>query len=278
MSADMSTGMSAGMRGDILAQILAGKRDEVAAARAKRSLASMRAEAEQLGGGRGFVDALRGKVEAGGTGVIAEVKKASPSQGVIRADFRPAAIAESYAANGAACLSVLTDERWFQGSAAYLQQARAACELPVLRKDFTIDAYQVFEARAMGADAILLIAAALADAQLVDFEQIALALGLAVLVEVHDEREMERALRLETPLLGINNRNLRTFEVSLETTLRLARELPRDDKARLVVSESGIRTPDDLARLRAADVRCCLVGERFMRASDPGRELAALIA
>lgn len=263
------------MSGDILAQILAGKREEVAAARVKRSLASVRDEAEQAGGVRGFVDALRGKVEQSRTGVIAEVKKASPSQGVIRADFRPAAIAKSYAANGAACLSVLTDERWFQGSAAFLEQARAACELPVLRKDFTVDPYQVFEARAMGADAILLIVAALDDAQLADFEQTAAALGLAVMVEVHDERELERALRLETPLVGVNNRNLRTFEVTLETTLRLAREVPA---GRLLVSESGIRTPADIARLRAAGVRCCLVGESFMRAEDPGQALAVLIA
>lgn len=261
-------------RPDILAQILAGKREEVAAARSKRSLASVRDEAEQRGGVRGFVESLRERIERIGTGVIAEVKKASPSQGVIRADFRPAEIAGRYAAHGAACLSVLTDGRWFQGSAAYLAAARAVCELPVLRKDFTVDLWQVFETRAMGADAILLIAAALDDAELADFEQAALALGLAVLVEVHDERELERALRLSTPLVGINNRDLRTFEVSLDTTLRLAREVPRE---RVVVSESGIRTPADLARLRAAEVRCCLVGEQFMRADDPGRALAELL-
>ena len=224
---------------------------------------------------RDFAGALRGRVAAGGAAVIAEIKKASPSKGVLRADFRPAEIAASYAAGGATCLSVLTDEPFFQGSAAYLQQARAACALPVIRKDFIIDAYQVDEARAMGADAILLIVACLDDGQMAELEAQALALGLSVLVEVHDGHELERALRLKTPLVGINNRNLRTFEVSLDTTIGLLREVPAD---RLLVTESGILVPADVARMRAAGVHAFLVGEAFMRADDPGAALAALIA
>ncbi|MBL8302866.1 MAG: indole-3-glycerol phosphate synthase TrpC [Ideonella sp.] len=260
---------------DILQKIVAVKREEVAAARQRRDAASLRRDAESLGGVRDFAGALRGRVAAGGAAVIAEIKKASPSKGVLRADFRPAEIAASYAAGGATCLSVLTDEPFFQGSTAYLQQARAACTLPVIRKDFIIDAYQVDEARAMGADAVLLIVACLDDGQMAELEAQALALGLSVLVEVHDGRELERALRLKTPLVGVNNRNLRTFEVSLDTTLRLLHEVPSD---RLLVTESGILAPADVARMRAAGVHAFLVGEAFMRADDPGVALAALIA
>ncbi|MDQ2734880.1 MAG: indole-3-glycerol phosphate synthase TrpC [Pseudomonadota bacterium] len=259
---------------DILAQIVEVKRDEVSLAKRRRGLQSLRADAEGLGGQRDFVAALRKRIAAGGAAVIAEIKKASPSKGVLREDFAPARIAESYDRHGAAALSVLTDEKFFQGSAAYLEAARAASSIPVLRKDFTIDAYQLFEARAMGADAVLLIAAILDDAQLADFEATALAIGLAVLVEVHDEPELERALHLKTPLLGINNRNLRTFETSLETTLAM---LPRVSGERLVVSESGIHTPADVQRLRGAGVHAFLVGEAFMRAPDPGAALASLV-
>ncbi len=263
------------MAADILQKIVAVKHEEVAQARRMRDGASLRREAEQRGGVRDFTGAMRARVAAGAAAVIAEVKKASPSKGVLRADFRPAEIAASYAAGGAACLSVLTDAPFFQGSAAYLQQARAACPLPVIRKDFIIDAYQVDEARAMGADAILLIAACLDDAQMADLEAQAQALGLAVLVEVHDGAELERALRLKTPLVGINNRNLRTFEVSLETTLALLPQVPAD---RLLVTESGILGPADVARMRSAGVHAFLVGEAFMRADDPGRALARLFA
>jgi indole-3-glycerol phosphate synthase len=258
---------------DILQKIIAVKREEIAAARAQRDLSSLRRDAEALGGLRDFVGSLRSKVAAGQAAVIAEVKKASPSKGVLREHFVPAEIAASYARHGAACLSVLTDVRFFQGSPAYLQQARAACTLPVLRKDFIVDAYQVFEARAMGADCILLIAACLDDAQMADLEAQALALGMAVLVEVHDGPELDRALRLQTPLVGINNRNLRTFEVSLDTTLALRHHLPAD---RLLVTESGILTRDDVQRMRDADVHAFLVGEAFMRAPDPGQALASL--
>jgi indole-3-glycerol phosphate synthase len=258
---------------DILERIVVVKRDEVAAARTRRSLASVREEAEARRDVRGFGAALRARVGAGRAGVIAEVKKASPSKGVLREHFVPAEIAASYERGGAACLSVLTDERFFQGSADFLRQARAACALPVLRKDFMIDAYQVFEAQAMGADAILLIAACLDDALMADLEAQAQALGLDVLVEVHDGSELERALRLRTPLLGINNRNLRTFEVSLDTTLGLLPRVPAD---RLLVTESGILAPADVQRMRAAGVHAFLVGEAFMRAADPGRALAAL--
>ena len=259
---------------DILAKIVAVKRDEVATAKRRRGFASLRSAAEALGGQRDFHAALRQRIDAGGAAVIAEIKKASPSKGVLREDFRPAEIAASYGRHGAAALSVLTDETFFQGSAAYLEAARAAAALPVLRKDFTIDPYQLFEARALGADAVLLIVAILDDAQLADFEATALALDLAVLVEVHDERELDRALRLATPLVGINNRNLRTFEVSLETTLSMRRRVPGE---RLVVSESGIHTPEDVQRLRGAGVHAFLVGEAFMRAPDPGVALASLV-
>jgi indole-3-glycerol phosphate synthase len=260
---------------DILQKIVAVKREEIAQARRVRDAATVRREAEGLGGVRDFAAALRSRVAAGGAAVIAEIKKASPSKGVLRADFRPAEIASSYAAGGAACLSVLTDVQFFQGSVAYLQQARAACTLPVIRKDFIVDAYQVDEARAMGADAVLLIAACLDDGQMAELEAQALTLGLSVLVEVHDGRELERALRLKTPLVGINNRNLRTFEVSLDTTITLLPEVPAD---RLLVTESGILGPADVAHMRAAGVHAFLVGEAFMRADDPGRALAALFA
>jgi indole-3-glycerol phosphate synthase len=218
---------------------------------------------------------MRRKLAAGQPAVIAEVKKASPSKGVLRADFDPAAIARSYAANGAACLSVLTDREYFQGAPEYLAQARGASGLPALRKDFVVDAYQVVEARAMDSDAILLIAAALDDAQLREFEALASGLGMAVLVEVHDAAELERALRLATPLIGINNRNLRTFETTLDTTLSLLPRIPGD---RIIVTESGILAPADAARMRAAGVSAFLVGEAFMRAPDPGAELARLFA
>ena len=260
---------------DILKRIVAVKHEEMKAARARRSLASLREEAEADRVTRGFERALRAKIAAGHSGVIAEIKKASPSKGVIRADFRPAEIARSYERHGAACLSVLTDEQFFQGSADYLRQARAAVALPVLRKDFMVDEYQVFEARAMGADCILLIAACLDDAQMADLEACALGLGLDVLVEVHDGAELARALRLKTPLVGINNRNLRTFEVTLDTTLGLLKDVPAD---RLLVTESGILAPADVQTLRAAQVHAFLVGEAFMRAPDPGQALSALFA
>ncbi|KQW35127.1 indole-3-glycerol phosphate synthase TrpC [Rhizobacter sp. Root404] len=258
---------------DILDKIVAVKRDEISLARRKRDLPSLRRDAEQLGGQRDFVGAVRGKIAAGRAGVIAEVKKASPSKGVLRANFVPAAIAESYETHGAATLSVLTDFNFFQGSAAYLREARANCSLPVLRKDFMVDAYQVFEAREMGADCILLIASCLDDALMADLEAQAHELGMTVLVEVHDGAELDRALRLKTPLLGINNRNLRTFEVTLQTTLDL---LPRVPAERLLVTESGILAQEDVQRMRDAGVHAFLVGEAFMRAPDPGRALAGL--
>jgi indole-3-glycerol phosphate synthase len=258
---------------DILQRIVEVKRDEVAAGRRRRSLASWRDEAESRRDVRGFAAALRARIAAGRAAVIAEVKKASPSKGVLRENFVPAAIAESYAEHGATCLSVLTDERFFQGSAAYLKQARAACPLPALRKDFMVDEYQVFEARALGADCILLIAACLDDERMADLEACALALGMDVLVEVHDGGELERALRLKTPLLGINNRNLKTFEVTLDTTIGL---LPRVPGERLLVTESGILMPADVKRMRDAGVDAFLVGEAFMRAPDPGVALASL--
>ncbi|MDD2811741.1 indole-3-glycerol phosphate synthase TrpC [Rhodoferax sp.] len=260
---------------DILNKIVAVKRQEVAAAVARKPLADMRFEAESRVLTRDFVAAMRSKIAAGQAAVIAEVKKASPSKGVLRADFFAADIAQSYAEHGAACLSVLTDQPFFQGSVDYLKQARASCQLPVLRKDFMVDAYQIYESRAMGADAVLLIAACLDDAQMKDFEQIARSLDMAVLVEVHDAPELERALKLKTPLVGVNNRNLKTFEVSLDTTLALRHLLPAD---RLLVCESGIHTRDDVLRMAAAGVNAFLVGEAFMRAKEPGEALAALFA
>jgi indole-3-glycerol phosphate synthase len=258
---------------DILDKIVAVKRDEIAAARRHRDLPSLRRDAEGRTDTRDFVGSLRGQIAAGRAAVIAEVKKASPSKGVLREHFVPADIAQSYERHGAAALSVLTDVQFFQGHAAYLEQARAACALPVLRKDFMVDAYQVFEARAMGADCILLIAASLDDALMVDLEAQAHALGMAVLVEVHDGAELDRALKLKTPLVGINNRNLRTFDVTLDTTLGL---LPRVPSDRLLITESGILGRADVTRMREANVHGFLVGEAFMRAPDPGQALADL--
>jgi len=258
---------------DILERIVAVKRREVAAAKSARDLAAVRAAARQRRDVRGFEQALRRRVAGGQAAVIAEIKKASPSKGVLRERFAPAEIAASYARHGAACLSVLTDEQFFQGSAAYLHDARSACDLPALRKDFIVDEYQVHESRALGADCILLIVACLADAEMAEFESCAHELGMAVLAEVHDEAELERALNLKTRLVGINNRNLRTFEVSLQTTLSLRPRLPAD---RLLVTESGILASVDVQRLRAAGVHAFLVGEAFMRAADPGQALARL--
>jgi len=258
---------------DILEKILSVKRDEVAAAMRARPLPETRAAAEAAPAPRDFVGAMRSKIAAGSAAVIAEVKKASPSKGVLREHFDPAQIGKSYSEHGAACLSVLTDVRFFQGHADYLAQAREASGLPVLRKDFMIEPYQIHEARSMGADCILLIVAALDDGHMRELESIALALKMAVLVEVHDAAELDRALRLQTPLLGINNRNLRTFQTRLETTLDLLPNVPSD---RLVVTESGILSRADVERMRAADVHAFLVGEAFMRAADPGAALAAL--
>ena len=258
---------------DILERIVAVKREEVAAAKLLRSAASLRAEAEGRADRRDFTAALRAKITGGRAAVIAEIKKASPSKGLLREHFVPSEIAASYEAGGAAALSVLTDERFFQGSASFLQQARAACGLPVLRKDFMIDEYQIVEARAMGADCILLIAACLDDAEMADLEATAMALRMAVLVEVHDGAELDRALRLKTPLLGINNRNLRSFEVDLGTTIDLLSRVPGD---RLLVTESGILAGADVQRMREAGVHAFLVGEAFMRAADPGAALASL--
>ena len=265
--------MPAAPLSDILRKIVEVKRDEVSLGRRRRGLLSLRRDAEAIGGQRGFAASIERAVAAGRPGVVAEVKKASPSKGVLREKFSPPAIAESYARHGAAALSVLTDAPFFQGAAEYLEQARAACQLPVLRKDFMIDAWQLFESRAMGADAVLLIAAVLDDAQMRDFEATAFALGMSVLVEVHDELELDRALRLETPLLGVNNRDLRTFEVSLDTTLRL---LPHVPAGKRVVTESGILARGDVERMRDAGVQAFLVGEAFMRADDPGAALARL--
>lgn len=260
---------------DILNKILDTKQAEVKAAMAERPLIMLRTEANAAPPVRDFVGAIRAKITAGRPAVIAEVKKASPSKGVIREDFRPAEIAASYETGGAACLSVLTDVQYFQGSPEYLKQARAACSLPVLRKDFMIEAYQVYEARAMGADCILLIVAALDLPRMRELESIAHALGMAVLVEVHDGEELDLALQLETPLIGINNRNLRTFEVTLDTTLGLLQRMPQD---RIVVTESGIFTSDDVELMRQNHVHTFLVGEAFMRASDPGAELSRVFA
>ena len=258
---------------DILEKIVAVKHQEVASAKKRKSLEIVRADAESRVLTRDFVGALRAKIAAGKPAVIAEVKKASPSKGVIRADFIPADIAQSYAEHGAACLSVLTDVQFFQGEVDFLKQARASCQLPVLRKDFMVDPYQIYDSRAMGADCILLIAACLDDAQMKDLEAIARGLDMAVLVEVHDAAELERALKLKTPLLGINNRNLKTFEVSLDTTLTLKARVPAD---RLLITESGINTRDDVLRMGAAGVNAFLVGEAFMRAPEPGEALEAL--
>ncbi|MEY3883454.1 MAG: hypothetical protein RIS87_1202 [Pseudomonadota bacterium] len=256
---------------DILKKILATKEIEVAASKAAVSLDQLQALAEAQPEPRDFVGSIYKKVVANKPAVIAEIKKASPSKGIIREDFNPAQIARSYEKGGAACLSVLTDAEYFQGSAEYLRQARAACKLPVLRKDFMIDPYQIFEARAMGADCVLLIVAALELKQMQALELLANELGMAVLVEVHDADELELALQLDTPLIGINNRNLRTFEVSLQTTLDLLKVLPED---RFVVTESGIFTPEDVKLMRDNDVQAFLVGEAFMRQPDPGAELA----
>ena len=264
---------------DILNKILAVKADEVAAAKKYRSLASLRAEVEgdgelraQL---RGFEASMRRQIKAGNPAVIAEVKKASPSKGVLRPDFQPAAIAASYAAGGAACLSVLTDEQFFQGSSEYLKQARAACDIPVLRKDFMVDMYQIYEARAMGADCILLIVSALDHGLMAEMEACAHELGMDVLIESHDGDELTAALKLKSNLIGINNRNLRTFDVTLDTTLNLLERIPKE---RMVITESGILNKADVARMREADVHAFLVGEAFMRAEDPGAELRRLFA
>ena len=258
---------------DILQKILARKVEEVAACAARVSLSEMQQLAAAADAPRGFVAALERRIAAGQAGVIAEIKKASPSKGVLREHFDPPAIAKSYEAGGAACLSVLTDIDFFQGADDYLQQARAACALPVLRKDFMLDPYQVYEARAIGADCILLIVAALADAQMAELAELAEQLGMDVLVEVHDAEELERALKLPCRMIGINNRNLRTFETRLETTLELLDQLPGD---RLVVTESGILVPSDVALMRQHQVNAFLVGEAFMRADDPGQRLSEL--
>jgi indole-3-glycerol phosphate synthase len=260
---------------DILRRILQRKAEEVAERSRRQSVEALRGRIAAASPPRGFVTALRGKLAAGKAAVIAEIKKASPSKGVLREHFDPAAIASSYERHGAACLSVLTDADFFQGAEEYLERARAACNLPVLRKDFIVDPYQVYEARAIGADCILLIVAALSDANLRDLAQIAVELRMDVLVEVHDAGELERALVLDTPLIGINNRNLRTFETRLETTFDLLEAIPAD---RLVVTESGIYSRGDVEALRAKGVQAFLVGEAFMRAADPGEALSALFA
>ncbi|WP_439588742.1 indole-3-glycerol phosphate synthase TrpC [Hydrogenophaga sp.] len=264
---------------DILQKIVAVKHEEIAAAQRKKPLDVVRFDAESRVLTRDFEGALRKKIAAGRAAVIAEVKKASPSKGVLREEFIPADIAQSYAegdgAVSAACLSVLTDRQFFQGSADFLKQARASCDLPVLRKDFMVDPYQVYEARVMGADAILLIAACLDDARMAELEALAIDLNMAVLVEVHDRAELQRALKLKTPLVGINNRNLRTFEVTLQTTLEMLPEVPAN---RLLITESGILGRDDVQTMRAAGVNAFLVGEAFMRAPEPGLALAELFA
>jgi indole-3-glycerol phosphate synthase len=258
---------------DILQRILTVKAAEIAAAKTQRPLSATRIAAAARTDERDFVGALRAKINAGAPAVIAEIKKASPSRGVLREHFDPAAIAATYAQHGAACLSVLTDEQFFQGSAEYLRLAREACDLPVLRKDFMLEAYQVYESRAMGADCILLIVAALTSRRMAELEAIAIGLGMAVLVEVHNSAELDSALKLKTPLIGINNRNLRTFETRLDVTLSLLKRIPAD---RIVVTESGILKSDDVSMMRANGVDSFLVGEAFMRADDPGVELAHL--
>jgi indole-3-glycerol phosphate synthase len=258
---------------DILNQIVEVKKQEISAAMSRKPLTAMRADAESRVLTRDFLGAMRAKIAHGKAAVIAEIKKASPSKGVLRANFIPADIAQTYAEFGAACLSVLTDQQFFQGSVDYLKQARASCDLPVLRKDFMIDPYQIYESRVMGADCILLIAACLDDAQMAELETIARSLDMAVLVEVHDAAELERGLKLKTPLIGINNRNLKTFEVSLDTTLSMLKDMPTD---RLMVTESGILSTDDVKRMLDAGVNAFLVGEAFMRAEDPGVAMKAL--
>lgn len=260
---------------DILQRILATKREEIAAAQQTVSIDALEVRARKLGPARDFVGALRSRLAAGRPAVIAEIKRASPSKGLLRADFDPATIARAYERAGAACLSVLTDAQYFQGCPEHLEAARGACALPALRKDFVIDAYQVFESRAMGADCVLLIVAALTTASMIELEALAHGQGMAVLVEVHDAGELERALALRTPLVGINNRDLRSFETRLETTLELLARVPDD---RIVITESGIRTPGDVARIRAQGVGAFLVGEILMRAPDPGAAFGELFA
>ncbi len=258
---------------DILDQIVADKRDHVALQKAGRSLSDLEAAAAVADQPRGFVEALVRRTSAAEPAIIAECKRASPSKGLLREDYEPAEIARSYAANGAACMSVLTDVRFFQGADAHLEAARAACKLPVIRKDFMVDPYQIVESRALSADCILLIVSCLSDAQLNELSQTAMALGMDVLVEVHDRTELERALRLRVPMIGINNRDLKRFVTDIETTIGLLKDIPDD---RLVVTESGIHTPEDVARLRDHDVHAFLVGEAFMRAADPGVRLREL--
>ena len=260
---------------DILKKIVARKLEEIDERSANISIDQLKAQLDDADSPRGFVQSLKDKIAAGQSGVIAEIKKASPSKGVLREHFVPAEIAKSYADHGAACLSVLTDVDFFQGGDAYLKQARAACSLPVIRKDFIVDPYQVYEARAMSADCILLIVACLTDRQLTDLNALAMKLGMDVLIEVHDAEELERALKVPNPMIGINNRNLRTFDVSLQTTLDLLASISDD---RLVVTESGIHAPEDVALMREHNVNAFLVGEAFMRADQPGEKLAALFA
>lgn len=260
---------------DILKKIVARKLEEIDERLASVSLDQLKAQLDDADAPRGFVQSLKDKIAAGQSGVISEIKKASPSKGVLREHFVPAEIAKSYADHGAACLSVLTDVDFFQGGDAYLKQARAACSLPVIRKDFIVDSYQVYEARAMSADCILLIVACLTDRQLADLNALAMKLGMDVLIEVHDAEELERALKVPNPMIGINNRNLRTFDVSLQTTLDLLTSISDD---RLVVTESGIHAPEDVALMREHNVNAFLVGEAFMRADEPGEKLAALFA
>jgi len=260
---------------NILNKILAVKAQEVAAAKPALPLHHLRNEAESVDPPRDFIGAIRERISTGSAAVIAEIKKASPSKGVLREEFSPSDIAASYALHGATCLSVLTDEQFFQGSADNLKLARAACDLPVIRKDFIVDEYQIYQARAMGADAVLLIAAALMPKQMQTFETLAQSLGMAVLVEVHDEAELNLALQLSTPLIGVNNRNLHTFEVSLKTTLSLLPRIPAD---RIVITESGIVTEEDVRLMRNNNVNTFLVGEAFMRAGDPGAELARMFS
>lgn len=262
------------MADDILEKILAVKREEIAVLKQIRSTEDLLAEANARKDVRGFANALRAKIEAKQNAVIAEIKKASPSKGVIRENFNPSEIAVDYAAHGATCLSVLTDKQFFQGSPDYLRQARAACPLPVLRKDFIIDPYQIVRSRAIGADCILLIVSALSDTQLQEFESLSFELGMDVLVEVHDRAELERALKLKTPLLGINNRSLRSFEVSLNNTLDLLGDIPEDH---LVITESGIHSRDDVLKMNAHNVYGFLIGEAFMREASPGSALASFL-